>query len=85
MNFHWILCCVYKALKEAKNIRAFLKPMEKHLEDLESADFSEVKGKIAGLMHTVCLIWANSNYYNKPGRLIVLLQEICNLLIQQVF
>lgn len=85
MNLHWMLYCVYKALNEAKNINAFLKSMEKRLEDLESADFSEVKGKIAGLMHTVCLIWANSKYYNKPARVIVLLQEICNLLIQQVF
>ncbi|XP_077101765.1 dynein axonemal heavy chain 9 [Siphateles boraxobius] len=74
---------VVEALNEAKDINAFLKSMEKRLEDVEGADFSEVKGKIAGLMHTVCLIWANSKHYNKPARLIVLLQEICNLLIQQ--
>lgn len=85
MNLHWILYCVYQALNEAKDINVYLKPMERRLEDLENADFSEVKGKILALMHTVCLIWANSKYYNKPARVIVLLQMICNLLIQQVF
>ncbi|XP_051731342.1 dynein axonemal heavy chain 9-like isoform X1 [Ctenopharyngodon idella] len=74
---------VAEALNEAKDINVYLKPMERRLEDLENADFSEVKGKILALMHTVCLIWANSKYYNKPARVIVLLQTICNLLIQQ--
>lgn len=51
---------------------------------MESAEFPDVKGQIGPLMHTVCLVWANSTYYNTPARLIVLLQETCNLLIQQV-
>ncbi|XP_077776288.1 dynein axonemal heavy chain 17-like [Podarcis muralis] len=33
-------------------------------------------------MYTVCLIWANSEYYNIPSRIIVVLQEICNLFIE---
>jgi dynein heavy chain len=32
-------------------------------------------------MHCVCLVYANSTYYNSPARIIVLLQETCNLLI----
>uniref|UniRef100_A0A672SY14 Dynein axonemal heavy chain 17 n=1 Tax=Sinocyclocheilus grahami TaxID=75366 RepID=A0A672SY14_SINGR len=74
---------VSEARSETRDINTFLKPIEKLVEDVENADFSEVKGKIAPLMHTVCLIWANSKYYNSPARIIVLLQEICNLLIQQ--
>ncbi|XP_016382633.1 dynein axonemal heavy chain 9 [Sinocyclocheilus rhinocerous] len=74
---------VSEARNETRDINTFLKPIERLVEDVENADFSEVKGKIAPLMHTVCLIWANSKYYNSPARIIVLLQEICNLLIQQ--
>uniref|UniRef100_A0AAR2IP24 Dynein heavy chain 9, axonemal n=1 Tax=Pygocentrus nattereri TaxID=42514 RepID=A0AAR2IP24_PYGNA len=68
---------------EAKDINTFLKPIQRHTEDLENIEFSEVKGRIAPLMHTLCLVWANSKHYNTPARVIVLLQEICNLFIQQ--
>uniref|UniRef100_A0ACB8EKG7 Dynein heavy chain 17, axonemal n=1 Tax=Sphaerodactylus townsendi TaxID=933632 RepID=A0ACB8EKG7_9SAUR len=37
---------------------------------------------INSVMYTVCLIWANSEYYNTPSRVIVILQEICNLIIE---
>lgn len=73
-----------KALEEAKDISLYLKTLERPIDDLENADFSEVKPRLASLMHTVCLVWTNSKYYNTPDRVIVLLQEICNLLIQQV-
>ena len=35
-------------------------------------------------MHCICLTWVNSNFYSTPARIIVLLQELCNLFIQQV-
>lgn len=37
------------------------------------------------IMHTVCLVWANSRYYNTPARIIVILQEIFNLFIEMVW
>uniref|UniRef100_A0A7N8YQ50 Dynein, axonemal, heavy chain 9 n=1 Tax=Mastacembelus armatus TaxID=205130 RepID=A0A7N8YQ50_9TELE len=74
---------VLSALEEAKDICIYLKPLERLFEDIENADFSDVRSQICPLMHTVCLVWANSRYYNTPARLIVLLQETCNLLIQQ--
>ncbi|KAM9119118.1 dynein axonemal heavy chain 17-like [Pangshura tecta] len=37
---------------------------------------------IDSVMYTVCLIWANSEHYNTPSRIVVILQEICNLLIE---
>ncbi|KAI1896620.1 hypothetical protein AGOR_G00096650 [Albula goreensis] len=74
---------VLAALEEAKDINIYLKPLERLFEGLESAEFGEIKSQIALLMHTVCLLWANSKYYNTPARVIVLIQEICNLLIQQ--
>lgn len=72
------------ALEEAKDICTYLRPLQRLFEDMESTEFPDVKGQIGPLLHTVCLVWANSRYYNTPARLIVLLQETCNLLIQQV-
>ncbi|TMS22638.1 hypothetical protein E3U43_012903 [Larimichthys crocea] len=74
---------VLAALEEAKDICTYLKPLQRLFEDMENTEFPEVRGQIGPLMHTVCLVWANSRYYNTPARLIVLLQETCNLLIQQ--
>ncbi|KAM7371234.1 hypothetical protein PAMP_010722 [Pampus punctatissimus] len=81
--FSNILQDVLAALEEAKDICTYLKPLQRLFEDMESAEFSDVRGQIGPLMHIVCLVWANSRYYNTPARLIVLLQETCNLLIQQ--
>lgn len=61
-----------------------LLPLQRHLDILESLEFPEVKGRLRPLLHVVCLIWATCRWYRSPGKLAVLLQEICNLLIQQV-
>uniref|UniRef100_A0A7N6B4D8 Dynein heavy chain 9, axonemal n=1 Tax=Anabas testudineus TaxID=64144 RepID=A0A7N6B4D8_ANATE len=74
---------VLAALEEAEDICTYLRPLQCLFEDIENVEFPDVRRQIAPLMHTVCLVWANSRYYNTPGRLIVLLQETCNLLIQQ--
>lgn len=39
---------------------------------------------VGAVMHTVCLTWANSEHYSHPARIIVILQEICNLFIDMV-
>ncbi|KAG7506656.1 dynein heavy chain 9, axonemal [Solea senegalensis] len=74
---------VLAALMEAEDICAYLKPLQHWFEDMESAEFPEIRRQIGPLMHMVCLVWANSRYYDDPARLIVLLQETCNFLIQQ--
>nr|XP_035961168.1 dynein heavy chain 9, axonemal [Halichoerus grypus] len=74
---------VRAALTEARDIRTHLMPLSRHLELLESLEFPEVKPRLRPLLHVVCLIWATCASYRSPGRLTVLLQEICNLLIQQ--
>lgn len=61
-----------------------LLPLQQHLDILENVEFPKVKGRLRPLLHVVCLIWATCKWYRSPGRLTVLLQEICNLLIQQV-
>nr|XP_003818154.3 dynein axonemal heavy chain 9 isoform X2 [Pan paniscus] len=74
---------VVAALAEAQDIHVHLIPLQRHLEALENAEFPEVKPRLRPLLHVVCLIWATCKSYRSPGRLTVLLQEICNLLIQQ--
>ncbi|XP_004857611.1 dynein heavy chain 9, axonemal isoform X1 [Heterocephalus glaber] len=74
---------VVAALTEAQNIHLHLSPLQGHLEALESVEFPEVKPRLQLLLHVVCLIWATCKCYRSPGRLTVLLQEMCNLLIEQ--
>lgn len=69
---------------EAQDIHVHLLPLQHHLETLESIEFPKVKPRLPPLLHVVCLIWATCKGYRSPGRLTVLLQEICNLLIKQV-
>lgn len=33
------------------------------------------------MMHTVCLVYSHSQFYNSAARIIVLMTEVCNLLI----
>ncbi|XP_035998223.1 dynein heavy chain 9, axonemal [Fundulus heteroclitus] len=75
---------VLAALEEAKDVCVYLTPLQRLFEELENVEFPDVKGQIKAVMHTICLVWTNSKHYNTPGRLIVLLQETCNLLVQQV-
>lgn len=39
---------------------------------------------IAKVLYTICLIWANSKHYNTPSRVIVILQEFCNQVMDMV-
>lgn len=61
-----------------------LKPLRRHLEDIEQADISELPQLLPSMMHAIGLLWGNSKYYCQPARIIVLLQEIGNLLIELV-
>ncbi|XP_075026233.1 dynein axonemal heavy chain 9-like [Calonectris borealis] len=81
--FKSMLMDVEAALTEAQDIYLHLTPLKRHLEDIEKVEFSAVKPFLVPLLHVVCLIWVTSKHYNVPGRIVVLLQEICNLLIQQ--
>jgi len=62
----------------------YLKPLRRHLEEMEECDFIELEQRITALFHVICLVWANSKHYRQPARLIVLLQEISNLILDLV-
>jgi len=71
----------HTGLAEAQDINLHLKPLRSHFEEIEQADFEDLRKHLEPMMHVVCLVWANSKYYNTPARIIILLQEICNLII----
>ncbi|CAK8695850.1 unnamed protein product [Clavelina lepadiformis] len=84
-SYYPALCDIFsqviRALREAQDIQIHLRPFRTFLEEFEQIDFSEAIPKLAPLMHIVCMIWSMSKHYNTPVRIIVLLREMCNFLI----
>lgn len=74
---------VVASLKEAKDISLYLMPLEKCFKAIEETDFSETKPLMAVLIHSLGLAWAHSKYYQSSSKLIIMLRQICNLLIQE--
>ena len=56
-------------------------PLSKHFLRLESAELHELAPLFPPLMHTICLVYSNSQHYNSPARVIILLQVCKHLLI----
>lgn len=46
-------------------------------------EFTEIPELFVPTMHVVLLIWTYSQNYNTPSRLVVLIREICNAIINQ--
>lgn len=46
-------------------------------------DLNDVADLFIPIMHTILLIWTYSEHYNSPSRLVVLIREICNAVINQ--
>ena len=61
-----------------------LKPLRRQFEEMEECDFLELEQRLPAIYHLVCLIWSNSKHYQQPSRLVVLMQEISNLMIELV-
>ncbi|KAM5302539.1 dynein axonemal heavy chain 11 isoform 2-T2 [Glossophaga mutica] len=78
-----IFTAVKNALLEAQDVELYLRPLRRHVQCLQETQFPQTRGLIAPLFHTICLIWSHSKFYNTPARVIVLLQEFCNLFIDQ--
>ena len=68
--FRNVLC----ALNEALDITLHLHPLVAHFESIESCDYTELRPLLAPLMHTICLVYVSSGYYNTTARMIVLMQ-----------
>lgn len=72
------------ALQEAWSIELHLRPLSVHLFQLEKEEFPRVETLLPPLFHLLFLIWTRCPSYSYPTRMVVLQQELCNLLIQQV-
>uniref|UniRef100_A0A673VKH9 Dynein axonemal heavy chain 17 n=1 Tax=Suricata suricatta TaxID=37032 RepID=A0A673VKH9_SURSU len=73
---------VTEGLKEASDIVLYLKPLRILLEETEQADFPGPPTFIAKVLFTICFIWATSEHDNTPSRIIIILQEFCNLIVE---
>ena len=77
---------VRDALNQARDIVVYIKTLRPHLDELESLDFTEIKEKkfmpFRCLLEVVLSIWAQCKPYQAPVRMVVLLQEINNLLME---
>uniref|UniRef100_A0A3B4AB83 Dynein heavy chain tail domain-containing protein n=1 Tax=Periophthalmus magnuspinnatus TaxID=409849 RepID=A0A3B4AB83_9GOBI len=74
---------IEKVFKEAEDIDLHLQPLHTQLSYLETNGFAQIKQCIPSLFHTILLIWTNCRSYQRPARIVVLLQQLCNLLIDQ--
>ncbi|XP_047455882.1 dynein axonemal heavy chain 11 [Mugil cephalus] len=74
---------VFNAFEEAQDIDIYLQPLNAQLSQLEKEGFPQMVTYIPAVFHTLLLIWTNCRSYQKPARIVVLLQELCNLLIEQ--
>ena len=72
------------ALDEAIDVYIYLKPMRRHFEELEESDFADLKEHLPPMFHCLCLVWSHCKHYQQPSRLVVLLQEITNLMLDLV-
>ncbi|KAM6049902.1 dynein axonemal heavy chain 17 [Theristicus caerulescens] len=73
---------VNAGLEEAKDISLHLQPLRILLEEMEQADYSQLQPYVDRALCTVCLLRAHCQHYSSPARVIVILQEICNLLME---
>uniref|UniRef100_A0A8C0HXD6 Dynein axonemal heavy chain 11 n=1 Tax=Balaenoptera musculus TaxID=9771 RepID=A0A8C0HXD6_BALMU len=78
-----IFMAVKNALLEAQDVELYLRPLRRHLQCVQETEFPQTRVLIAPLFHTICLIWSHSTFYNTPVRVIVLLQEFCNLFVDR--
>mmetsp|Transcript_14602 Transcript_14602/g.45793 ORF Transcript_14602/g.45793 Transcript_14602/m.45793 type:complete len:4603 (+) Transcript_14602:85-13893(+) len=75
---------VYTARLEANDNVKFLRTLEDWFDKLSSAeDFPACEDLFKPMLHVVLLIWKNSRHYNTPARLVVLMREVCNSIIEQ--
>ncbi|CAF4383721.1 unnamed protein product, partial [Adineta steineri] len=82
-SFEALLNDVNESLDESKDIDLYLKPVAQHFDGVETTDFGETVPLYGPMFHTLCLMWANCKAYQRPTRIIVLLQELNNLVMKQ--
>ncbi|XP_060774018.1 dynein axonemal heavy chain 11 [Neoarius graeffei] len=81
--FHGLIQKVNDAVVEAEDIDLHLKPLRKLIVAFEERSFTNLEPLFPALFHTLALIWTHSRFYCSPPRIVTLLTEFCNLLIDK--
>ncbi|NXY12732.1 DYH17 protein, partial [Atrichornis clamosus] len=68
-------------LEEANDVSLHLQPLQVLLEEMEQAEYSQLKSSVPRVLCTVCLLRTHCPHYHSPAHIARVLQEICNLLI----
>ncbi|XP_037537274.1 dynein heavy chain 11, axonemal [Nematolebias whitei] len=74
---------VNEAVLEAEDIDLYLRPLRRQIANLEERGFPLMESLLPPLLHTLCLIWSHSKYYCTSQRMVVLLREFSNLIIEK--
>ncbi|XP_033341681.2 dynein heavy chain at 93AB [Megalopta genalis] len=74
---------VVSSMAEAKEISLYLSPLARCFKAVEEVEFSEAKPLMATLIHSLGLAWSKSSHYQSSSKVIIMLRQICNLLIQE--
>lgn len=75
---------VFSARIEANDNVKYLSTLQSWFDKLTGAlPFNELHQVFGPIMHTILLIWKHSQHYNTAPRLVVLMREICNAIIDQ--
>ncbi|KAM9349489.1 dynein axonemal heavy chain 17-like [Symphorus nematophorus] len=72
---------VQEGVMEAEDVTLSLSPLQEKLEELQQVEYEQLGANMAAMMEEIRLIWIRSEFYCRGCRMVVLLQEICNLFI----
>lgn len=71
------------ALEEARIVSGWLQPLLSYIIQINSVDFVDMEKLLVQIVHAVHLLWRNCKYYSSTKRITVLLQCICNVLVNR--
>ena len=76
---------IRKARDEANDNFMYLRTLQEYfvLLNSRSFEFTKIHELFDPIMKVILMIWERSAYYNKPARLVVLIREICNAIINK--
>eukprot|EP01083_Nonionella_stella_P283826 966107_1 len=83
-SFYSIVSKVAEAMLEAKENYLFLNSASKYFSQLrEVLDFPTLSDTFAPMLNTILLVWRNTDVLKRSGRIIGLVEEISNAIIEQ--
>lgn len=75
---------VVENLAEARDVTLYLVPLGQQSETFQMTDFEDAGPLLDTIMHTVCLVWGHSKYYNTNHRMVHMFLLIHEMFIEQV-